>query len=319
MMDNFDKLLETKELSRVKVLETAQRSGTADAAERRFLKRRSFPKEATNSAESAGFRCGGDLKRRGPRRMCRCDREGSPGSVVVVGSINIDYVMSVERRPAPGETVGDAVLKLYPGGEGANRAVAAALWHVGRDGCSRWVRSQRPGAYWRPGSRGHRHQLCPFHGGRARWSRVHNAYPERRDAIAVAPGANAELTTEDVEAAGDLIGAAAVLVAQLEVPLAAVIRAAALAGRETIFLLNCAPYRPLPNELLEHVNILVVNESEAAGLLGRQFASVQEDPRGSSGTLQARTPLCRGHPGARWCGRCTRQTLTCMFQRRRCM
>ena len=72
--------------------------------------------------------------------------------VVVVGSINVDYVMRVPRRPAPGETVSGAVLEIHSGGKGANQAVAAArcgaavemVGRVGR-GCS------RPKSYGRPG------------------------------------------------------------------------------------------------------------------------------------------------------------------------
>ena len=174
--------------------------------------------------------------------------------MVVVGSINIDYVMSVERRPAPGETVGDAVLKLYPGGKGANQAVAAALCGASVEMVAR-VGSD-PNGQARIGDlvvKGIGTSCVRSAAGAPTGVGFITLTPDGENAITVAPGANAELTTEDVEAAGDLIGGAAVLVAQLEVPLAAVIRAAALAGRETIFLLNCAPYRPLPNELLERV------------------------------------------------------------------
>src|SRR5487761_1287883 len=52
-------------------------------------------------------------------------RDGG-GGVVVVGSINVDYVVRVQRRPGPGETVSDGALELHPGGKGANQAVAVA-------------------------------------------------------------------------------------------------------------------------------------------------------------------------------------------------
>ncbi len=42
-----------------------------------------------------------------------------PSEVVVIGSVNLDYVLRLERRPAPGETVSDAMLELHPGGEGS--------------------------------------------------------------------------------------------------------------------------------------------------------------------------------------------------------
>lgn len=196
--------------------------------------------------------------------------------VVVVGSINVDYVMSVGRRPAPGETVSDGVLELHPGGKGANQAAAAAR-------CGAAVEMvARVGAD--PIGQVRIDDLAAEGVGTAHARRVANALtgvafitltPDGENAITTALGANAELTREDVEEAAALIGTASVLVAQLEVPLAAVVRAVQLAGPETLVLLNCAPYRPLPAGLLGRVDVLVVNESEAAGLAGRSFDGVQ--------------------------------------------
>jgi ribokinase len=199
--------------------------------------------------------------------------------------------MCVERRPAPGETVGDAVLKLYPGGKGANQAVAAALCGASVEMVACVGPDPKGQARVRDlVSKGIGTARVRSTAGEPTGVAFITLTPDGENAITVAPGANAELTTDDVEEAGDLIEAAAVLVAQLEVPLAAVVQAAELAARETTFLLNCAPYRPLPNELLERVDILVVNESEAAGLLGRQFDGVQE-------AREAAAELCKLGPG----------------------
>ena len=63
--------------------------------------------------------------------------------------------------------------------------------------------------------------------------------------------------------------------AQLEVPLAAVVRAAEVAGPGSLVVLNCAPYRPVPPGLLERVDVLVANETEAAGLTGEPVEGIE--------------------------------------------
>jgi ribokinase len=98
--------------------------------------------------------------------------------------------------------------------------------------------------------------------------------PDGENAIVVAPGANAALTAADVEAAGVFISSAAVLVVQLEVPIAAVERAAELAGPATTVLLNAAPISVLPASLLSRVGVLVLNEHEAAALLDQPAGGV---------------------------------------------
>jgi ribokinase len=89
------------------------------------------------------------------------------------------------------------------------------------------------------------------------------------NAIAVAPGANDRLTPEDVERAAPAFAEADVLLVQLEVPLATVERAVGLAREHGLrVVLNPAPARALPAELLAQVEILTPNETEAAALLG---------------------------------------------------
>ena len=200
--------------------------------------------------------------------------ERSP--LVVVGSINVDYVVRVERRPQPGETVSDGVLELYPGGKGANQAVAAArcgatvelVGCVGSDAAGR----DRLEVLVAEG-------VGTSHVRRVEGTRTGAAFvsltPDGENSITTAPGANTELGVDDVDAAAPVIAAASVLVAQLEVPLASVVRAAELAGKESIFVLNAAPYCAVPTALLDMVDVLVVNESEAARLARRSFSGVQ--------------------------------------------
>jgi ribokinase len=95
--------------------------------------------------------------------------------------------------------------------------------------------------------------------------------PDGENAITVAPGANHRLTPQDVDAAAEDIRAAAVLVAQMELPPESVARVAEVAAAGgTRFVLNLAPMREVPEEVLAVPDPLVVNEHEAAFLLGER-------------------------------------------------
>ena len=196
------------------------------------------------------------------------------GDVVVVGSINVDYIVRVPRRPGAGETVSEGILEVHPGGKGANQAVAAAycgvpvymVARVGDDsaGAQRLAELENAGVAT---------AFVARSPGMATGSAFVTVTPDGENTIVVAPGANAGLETPDVERATEILGSAAVLVAQLEVPLASVTRAVELAGPHTQVVLNCAPARPLGPELLGRVDVLVVNEPEAAVLTGHAFSS----------------------------------------------
>jgi ribokinase len=168
--------------------------------------------------------------------------------VTVVGSANVDLVAHCERLPRPGETITDAVFERFPGGKGANQAVAAArlgasvcfVGRIGRDDLvlrslehegvdtSRVVRDD--------GETGVALILVEDSG---------------ENVIVVAPGANRRLSADDVE-----VGEADAVVCQLEISSAAI--AAAAAGAR-FFCLNAAPARgPLEFE----PDLLVVNRYE---------------------------------------------------------
>jgi ribokinase len=197
------------------------------------------------------------------------ERSGVPGSVLVVGSVNADLVVSVARRPAAGETVLGSDLATFPGGKGANQAVAAArlgarvalVGRVGGDSFGGFLRE----ALDREGVAYGQLRTVPGPSGVA----LITVGPDGDNSIIVAPGANALLTPEDVAAARPAFEAAAVVSAQLEVPIEAVAAAAALAaGTGARFILNLSPPREVPGALLAAADPLVVNEHEAAFLLG---------------------------------------------------
>ncbi len=202
--------------------------------------------------------------------------------VFVVGSINQDFVLQVERRPEPGETVTDARLATHNGGKGANQAAAAALLgasvillgRVGDDGFGGpLVRALA--------EKGVETSLVREASEASTGTAFITVTPDGENAITVAPGANRSLVPDDVDAASAQIAEARVLVAQMEVPRAVVLRAVEVAAESgTRALLNLAPPFEVPRELLERLDPLVVNEHEAAFLLG-------EKVEGAEGALAA--------------------------------
>lgn len=191
-------------------------------------------------------------------------------SVVVVGSINTDQVVRVERRPGPGETVGNATIELHSGGKGANQAVAAArcgasVAMVGRVGNDPYGSAQRA-ALSEDAIDVSRVAVTE---NVATGLAIVTVTPNGENSIIVVPGANHCLTPSDVDGASSLIAGANVLLVQLEIPIDAVERAIALAGKESVVVLNCAPFRELPGSVLASTTVLVANELEASELAGR--------------------------------------------------
>jgi ribokinase len=187
-------------------------------------------------------------------------------SVTVVGSLNEDVLVAVERLPGRGETVIGRRAEVAPGGKGANQAAAAGrlgpgVHMIGRVG-------EDPA-----GNR----QLAALAEARVNVSRVHRTpgvptgsatIPVEEgtgeNLIVVVPGANGELRPDDADV--ESVRRATVLLLQLEVPLDTV-QAAVRVATGTV-VLNPAPPQPLPAELLEHVDVLVPNEHELAQLAG---------------------------------------------------
>ncbi len=198
--------------------------------------------------------------------------------VVVVGSANTDFVLRVPELPSRGQTVLGDQFRVVQGGKGANQAVAAArlgaqvtlVARVGMDSFGR----EALDAYRKDGLA----TDCVVkdsesHSGVALIMVNHHG----ENVIAVAPGANGRLTPEDVVAARDAIAQADCLLLQLEIPLEAVQAAIEIAQRgRTRIILNPAPARQLPRTLIESVDYLTPNETEAAILAGDDSAAVGE-------------------------------------------
>jgi ribokinase len=190
--------------------------------------------------------------------------------IVVVGSSNTDMVVKTDSIPRPGETVIGGDFVTAGGGKGANQATAAArlgadvtfVARVGRD----LFGDIAVEAFRQEGMNTDyvtRDETAP--------SGVALIFVDRHgeNVIVVAPGANSCLRPQHVEAARKSIESADALVMQLETPIETVVSAAVVArGSGVKVILNPAPACELPRSLLEMVDILTPNETEAARLAG---------------------------------------------------
>ena len=189
--------------------------------------------------------------------------------VVVVGSVNADLAASVERIPGPGETVLATGLVRSPGGKGGNQAVAAAraggvrtefVGAVGTDGDADWLLARLDAAG--VGVSGVARVAGPS------GTALIAVDAAGENSIVVVAGANGELTRLSDEQAA-LVSGARVVLAQLEIPLPTVLATAELTrSAGGVFVLNAAPATPLPSELLDLTDVLVVNEHEALIVAG---------------------------------------------------
>jgi ribokinase len=188
--------------------------------------------------------------------------------VLVVGSANVDFTVALARLPQPGETVTNGTLLVNHGGKGANQAVAARrlgaevrlIGCIGDDPPGRQVRAALDAEG--VGTAGLMTSAAAATG-----TALIIVDREGRNQIAVAPGANRELTAEHVRARGDDFGWAEVVIVSCEVPLGAVRAALETArARGVVTILNPAPVPDAAVEFLELVDYLTPNAGEAARL-----------------------------------------------------
>jgi|SRR5580700_3912159 ribokinase len=215
--------------------------------------------------------------------------------VLVVGSINMDLVVQTGTFPRPGETLFGTAFATRAGGKGANQAVAAArlgaavtlLGKVGDDAFGEQLKARLT-----------QEDIDTRFVGRADGKSTGVAaitVCNADNAIIVIPGANALLSPEDVDAAENLFAESDVVLAQLEVPIATVERAAVHAARSgKPFILNPAPAMPLPSSLVARCTLITPNEYELATALG----AANTPWRTLLATLPGRVLVTRGADGA---------------------
>jgi ribokinase len=194
-------------------------------------------------------------------------------SIVVIGSLNMDFVLAVDRLPLPGETIFGRNFRVIPGGKGANQAYAAArlagpgtvvrmLGRVGADSFGSALKANLEGVGV---------DISPVLETDSEATGVAFIHVDAagQNSITVAPGANGALSAGDIDARRSALAGARCLLVQLEIPIETVaegLRQARRAGATCI--LDPAPARALPKEILHLVDIATPNESEACVLVG---------------------------------------------------
>lgn len=195
------------------------------------------------------------------------------GSVIVLGSVNTDFVVRGSRLPRPGETVLGGTFFESPGGKGANQAVAAARAATRAVTFLAAVGSDRLGRESLARLRQERNLLVDYV--RVAEEAVSGVAlilldQQGENLISVAPGANLQLRPEDIDRLPDEVFASArVLLASLESPVDTVLRALERAKRHgLITILNPAPALPeiMDSKPLELVDVITPNEHELAAL-----------------------------------------------------
>lgn len=196
-------------------------------------------------------------------------------TILVAGSANLDFVVLVHHVPAPGETVLGRSLQTYPGGKGANQAIACAR-AGGAD--TRMLLALGSDAYALPVEASLREAGVALHVLRSADQPTGTAFiglaDDAENAIIVAPGANAALRAEDLPS----LDRVSHLLLQLETPLATVAafaRQARAAGVRVV--LNAAPAQALPADLLGNIDLLIVNEAELGVVAGDPGADGDDD------------------------------------------
>ncbi|MEN2316406.1 ribokinase [Lacticaseibacillus paracasei] len=194
-----------------------------------------------------------------------------PNHVVVIGSINVDSILHIQRLPQPGETIKMDTFSQAAGGKGANQAVAAArsgaktsfIGRVGDDANAAFMRGELV-----------KNQIDTQYVATTVGTQTGQAYillqASGQNSIIIQHGANFEVTPADVQRAADLIQSADFVVAEFETPVDATAEAfkiAKAAGKMTI--LNPAPaQKDLPAALLKNVDLIAPNETESELITG---------------------------------------------------
>ena len=195
--------------------------------------------------------------------------------VLVIGSLNADLVVRTPHFPKPGETISGDDLHIIPGGKGANQAVAAArqgasvamIGRVGKDSFGDFLLEN----------------LKADHIDISRIERDESSTgtaiivvdENGQNSIVLSAGANGKVTSEDIKKHSPGFQAMKCVLLQLEIPLETVIYAAQSSFmNDATVILNPAPARTLPDELLKAVDYLIPNETELTILSGIQVTDV---------------------------------------------
>jgi len=189
--------------------------------------------------------------------------------ILVIGSSNTDMTIKGVKLPKPGETVLGGDFVMGPGGKGANQAVAAKrlggevsfICKVGKD-----IFGDNALAGYLTEGIDTQHVL---RSDKASGTALILVDANGENCISVAPGANADLTPEDIDSVAEVIKAADFLILQLEIPVESVFRAAQIAREAGKYvILNPAPACTLPTELFSCISLITPNQTELSLFTG---------------------------------------------------
>jgi ribokinase len=221
--------------------------------------------------------------------------------IVVAGSLNADLTTRVPRFPRAGETLTGDRFETFPGGKGANQAYAAArlgaqvamVGQVGADGHGAWLKQHLADG-------GVDVSCVAADPASATGVAVILIDASGQNEIVLAPGANGTFTTDRLRAAEGLIGSAAFVLLQLEIPLETVEKVAEIARRGgALVILDPAPARDIPDELLAAADYVTPNETELAILTGETGPMALRDGAAALRARGARTVIVKaGAQGA---------------------
>lgn len=214
--------------------------------------------------------------------------KSSRTDVVVLGGANIDYLVRGEALPKPGETINGFEFLKAGGGKGANQAVAAArlgarvafIGRVGRDESGDelldLLRAEKIDVQFV-----------------TRDSKAFTGVAlvmidcSAEKQIMVAPGANHRLSPREVHRAKKLISGAQVLLTQFEIPMDSVLEAARIAGESGVpLVIDPAPARPVPHELIHRAAIIRPNSAEAEAITGIKVSDLASARRAADRLLE---------------------------------
>jgi len=205
--------------------------------------------------------------------------------ILVVGSLNADLVVRAPRFPQPGETISGGDLQVIPGGKGANQAVAAArlganvsmLGRVGEDNFGDFLVDNLKQNYVDV-SRVLRDDSSSG-------TAIIVVDENGQNSIVLSPGANGKVTSADVESASFLHHDLILL--QLEIPTSTVLRAAQRAKEKDMrVILNPAPAKEIPDELIALADYIIPNETELSLLTGQSVSDIHSAEKAAKQLLE---------------------------------
>lgn len=207
--------------------------------------------------------------------------------VCIIGSINMDMIVSVDEMPQVGETIISENFKLAHGGKGANQAVAAKrmcnevhmISKIGKDAYGYEILESLKNENIDV-SKVFQDKCKPT------GTAIITVNKDGNNSIVVIPGANMAIDKYEIESCKDIIINSDIVVAQFETTLDATIEAFKIAKENhVITILNPAPANKIPDELLKYTDIIIPNETEAATLTGIEVTNLEDAEKAAKSFL----------------------------------